>query len=132
MNQIMIIGNCTRDIELKELQGGQKLANMTLAVNRRFKDKQGNRETDFFSVTLWGKTAELAAQYLSKGSKCLVRGEMQIRKYTDKDGNQKISPEINGEEIEFLSQPQKQAESFSPNVRIEEDNMADGDDEIPF
>lgn len=130
MNQIIIIGNCTRDIELKELQGGQKLANMTLAVNRRFKDKQGNRETDFFNVTLWGKTAELANQYLKKGSKCLVRGEMQIRKYTDKDGNQKISPEINGDEIEFLSQAQQQTESFSPNVRIEEDDFSE--DEIPF
>jgi len=133
MNNITITGNVTKDLELKTLQGDNHVVNFTVATDRRFKEK-GSKVTDFFTVVLWGKTAELACQYMQKGSKCLIQGEMQLRKYTDKEGNQKISPEIKGEVIEFLggNQGQKQ-ENFAPKVTIEEVDLADADeDEIPF
>ena len=133
MNSITITGNVTKDLELKTLQGDNHVVNFTVATDRRFKEK-GEKITDFFNIVLWGRTAELAAQYLQKGSKCLIQGEMQLRKYTDKEGNQKISPEIKGEVIEFLggNQGQKQ-ENFAPKVTIEEVDLADADeDEIPF
>lgn len=133
MNNITITGNVTKDLELKTLQGDNHVVNFTVATDRRFKEK-GEKITDFFNIVLWGRTAELAAQYLQKGSKCLIQGEMQLRKYTDKEGNQKISPEIKGEVIEFLggNQGQKQ-ENFAPKVTIEEVNLAtEDDDEIPF
>jgi len=133
MNDITITGNVTRDLELKTLQGDNHVVNFTVATDRRFKEK-GERVTDFFNVVLWGKTAELATQYMQKGSKCLIQGEMQLRKYTDKEGNQKISPEIKGEVIEFLGGTQgKKQENFSSKVTIEEVDLADdSDDEIPF
>ena len=133
MNNITITGNVTKDLELKTLQGDNHVVNFTVATDRRFKEK-GEKITDFFNIVLWGRTAELAAQYLQKGSKCLIQGEMQLRKYTDKEGNQKISPEIKGEVIEFLggNQGQKQ-ENFAPKVTIEEVDLADdSDDQIPF
>ncbi len=132
MNSITITGNVTKDLELKTLQGDNHVVNFTVATDRRFKEK-GEKITDFFNIVLWGRTAELAAQYLQKGSKCLIQGEMQLRKYTDKEGNQKISPEIKGEVIEFLggNQGQKQ-ENFAPKVTIEEVDLAEDDDVIPF
>ena len=132
MNNITITGNVTKDLELKTLQGDNHVVNFTVATNRRFKEK-GERITDFFSVVLWGETAKIAAQYLQKGSKCLIRGEMQLRKYTDKEGVQKIMPEIKGEELELLGSPGQKQENFAPKVTIEEVDMADADeDEIPF
>lgn len=127
----MLIGNCTKDIEIKTLSSGTVVGKMSLAVNRRFKNKQGEKEVDFFNVTLWGKTAEVAAQYLAKGSKCMIRGEMQMQRYTDKDGNNRTFPDVNAEEVEFLnSTPQAPRDTFSPDVRIEEDEPSD--DDLPF
>jgi len=133
MNQINIIGNLVRDVEIKTLQSGKILGSMTIAVNRKFKDQNGEKACDFFKCTLWGKTAEISGQYLTKGSKCLVTGEMQLRQYTDKDGNNRISPEINVDNVEFLPSAQaQQHDTFSPQITIEETDLSDLGDDLPF
>lgn len=113
MNKVIIIGNLTRDVELNETNSGKAVARMTVAVSRDFVDKDGNRETDFFNVVVWGNQAENCAKHLSKGKKCCVVGRLENRSWEDNDGNKRISTEIIAEQVEFLSPKQQDEETVS-------------------
>lgn len=96
LNLCQFIGNLGRDPEVRSTQSGDKVANLSLAVTEKWKDKTGERQerTEWVRVTAWGKLAEICEQYLRKGSKVYVSGNMQSRKYTDNSGVEKISTEI--------------------------------------
>ena len=81
MNRCVIIGNLTRDPELKTTTSGRSVCTFTVAVNRRFTNQNGEREADFIPVVVWGKQAENCAKYLLKGSSCAVSGSIQTRNY---------------------------------------------------
>ena len=126
MNKFIGIGNLTKDVDLRTTQSGKAVATLTIAVNRRFKDKGGDPVTDFFPVVTWDKLAESCARYLAKGMKVAVVGELQTRSY-DKDGTKRYVTEIIADEVEFLSPreaPQESAqEAQSGFVDIEDDHL---------
>lgn len=103
MNRAILIGNLTRDPELRTVGSGVSVCSFGLAVNRRFQNQQGVREVDFFNVTVWRQQGENCARYLKKGSKCGVVGSIQIRTYDAQDGTKKTVVDIIADEVEFLS-----------------------------
>ena len=106
MNQITVIGNLTRDPELRTAQNGKEVCNFTVAVNRRGKD-QG---ADFFRVGAWERLAGNCQKYLAKGRKVCVVGSVSVRAYTDRNGKPAANMEILANDVEFLS-PKEGSES---------------------
>lgn len=103
MNHVSMIGRLTKTPDIRQTTSGKNVCSFTVAVNRRFKDAQGNALTDFFTVVAWGKLAELCGRYLDKGRKCCVMGELQNRSYETKDGTKRTITEIVAEQVEFLT-----------------------------
>ena len=105
MNKLTIIGNLTRDPELRTTTTGVNVCDFTVAVNRRQRrDAQnGQPEADFFRVTAWRERGELCAKYLAKGRKVCVIGPVSVRTYTGSDGTTRASLEVTADEVEFLS-----------------------------
>ena len=103
MNKWTGIGRLTKNSELRYTPSGVAITTFTLAVDRRFKNAQGERETDFFTIKTFKQLAELCAQYLDKGKLAGVSGELQIRTYDDKDGQKHWMTEIIADEVQFLS-----------------------------
>ena len=97
LNRVMLIGNLGRDPEVRTMQNGQKVANLSLATSESWKDKatgERKEKSEWHRVVLFGQPAEVAEKYTSKGSKVYVCGSLQTRKWTDKDGAEKYSTEV--------------------------------------
>ena len=109
-NRVILIGNLTRDPEVKYLASGTAVAEIGLAVNRQFTDKGSNErkeEVTFVDVTLWGREAELAGEYLAKGRPVMIEGRLQMDTWDDKATGQKRSKlKVVGERMQFLGSPQ--------------------------
>ena len=101
LNQIIIMGRLTRDPELRRTQSGTAVCSFSVAVDRDFKSQSGEKETDFIDVVAWRSTAEFAAKYFTKGRMAIVEGRLQIRPWTDKDGNNRRSAEVVADNIYF-------------------------------
>ena len=107
MNKVYLIGNLTRDPEMRSTNTGIPVCNFSIAVNRRFKNAQtGQQETDFFNIVAWRQLAELCSRYLVKGRKVAVFGSIQTRSYEAQDGSKRTAFDIVADEVEFLSAPQ--------------------------
>ena len=102
MNKVFLIGNLSKDPELRTTNSGTSVCTFSIAVNRR-KDKDGNSTADFFSIVAWRQLAELCGKYLAKGRKVSVVGELQNRSYEANDGTKRHVTEIVANEIEFLT-----------------------------
>ena len=135
MNKVYLIGNLTRDPEVSETGSGLTLCRFSIAVNRNYSSSDGERQTDFFNITVWRALAENCGKYLKKGSKVAVVGSLQNRSYEDKDGN---VTDIVANEVEFLSSknsgegdedpaPRRSMPSKKPELEV----MTD-DDTLPF
>jgi len=131
MNKIILSGNLVRDCELRYSPSGTAVASFTLAVSRRFKNSQGERETDFINVKCFKQLAELCANALAKGNKAAVVGSLQISSYTDKEGNKKYSTDVIADEVEFLS-PKNSGSSENTNDSSSLGREVNLDDDIPF
>lgn len=103
LNRVVLIGRLTKDPELRYTPNGVAVTNFTLAVERNFKNAQGEKETDFFTCAVYKQLAELCANYLAKGKLASIDGRIQIRTYNDKDGQKHWVTEIIGENVQFLS-----------------------------
>lgn len=103
MNHIILIGNLTAAPELRSTNSGVSVCTFNIAVNRRFANQQGERETDFVPIVVWRGTAESCAKYLAKGSKVAVSGVLQTRRYEDKDGKKRTAFEVVADDVEFLT-----------------------------
>ncbi len=103
LNRAIIIGNLTRDPELRSLPSGIQVASFSVATNRVYKDKDGNKkeQADFHNVVVFGRQAETTAQYLKKGSSVLVEGRMQTRSWDGQDGQKKYRTEIVADRVQF-------------------------------
>ena len=102
LNHITIMGRLTRDPELRHTNSGIAVASFTLAVDRDFTDKNsGEKETDFIDCTAWRNTAEFVSKYFTKGRMAVVSGKLQIRKWTDKEGNNRRSAEVVADNVYF-------------------------------
>jgi len=102
LNKVIIIGNLTRDPELKSLPSGIQVATVGMATNRYYKDKDGNRQesVEYHNVVVFGRQAETTAQYLKKGSSALVEGRLQTRSW-EQDGQKKYRTEIVADRVQF-------------------------------
>ena len=106
MNKVYLIGNLTRDPEMRSTSAGIPVCNFSIAVNRRFKNAQtGQQETDFFNIVAWRQLAELCSRYLAKGRKVAVAGSIQMRNYEAQDGTKRTAVDIVADDDEFLSSP---------------------------
>lgn len=103
MNKVILVGNLTRDPELSETPSGIAVCRFSIAVSRDYANADGNRETDFFNITVWRGRAEVCGKYLKKGNKVAVVGSLQNRTYDDKDGNKRTVTDVIANEVEFLT-----------------------------
>lgn len=102
LNKIFIMGRLTRDPELRRTQTGTPVASFSLAVDRDFKDKTtGERPTDFIDVVAWRQTGEFVSRYFTKGRMAVVEGRLQIRDWTDKEGNKRRAAEVVADNVYF-------------------------------
>jgi len=120
VNKVILIGNLGRDPELRYTQGGVSVCNFTVATSERFTDKQGEKveKTEWHRIVAWAKTAELAAQYLSKGSKVYLEGSLQTRDWEDKDGHKRQTTEINARSIQFLTPKSEAPSRHEPDASV--------------
>jgi len=104
-NKIIIVGNLGRDPELRYTPQGNAVCNFSLATNEKKRDKAGEMQdvTTWFRVTLWGKQAENASKYLTKGNPVYVEGRLRVEEWTDRDGNNRHTLEVQGSDMQFLS-----------------------------
>jgi single-strand DNA-binding protein len=103
-NRVIIAGNLTRDPQVRFFSNERALADIGLAVNRRWRDRDGNQqeETTFVDVECWGRTAELVGQYLAKGRSCLVEGRLKLDQWEDKDGNRRSKLKVVADNVQFF------------------------------
>lgn len=101
LNHIVVMGRLTRDPELKRTQSGVSVTSFTVAVDRDIKGQDGNRETDFIDVVAWRSTAEFVTKYFHKGSLLVAEGRLQIREWTDQNGQKRRNAEIVADRVYF-------------------------------
>ena len=102
LNRIILMGRLTRDPELRHTQSNTAVASFTLAVDRDFKSKDsGEKATDFIDIVAWRSTAEFVSKYFAKGRMAVVEGRLQLRDWTDKDGNKRRSAEVVADNVYF-------------------------------
>ena len=142
MNRIILIGNLTKDPELSETQSGVAVCKFSLAVRRARANAEGNHETDFFPCTAWRGLAETICRYVRKGDKLGVVGEVQFRKYQDRQGVERIATDVVVQEIDFCGGKRVQesdSDGSRENARTEKKTRLrpvlqdiDDDSDIPF
>jgi single-strand DNA-binding protein len=130
-NKVILVGNVTRDIELRQIGSGSSVCDLGLAVNDRKKTQSGEwiDETTFVDVTLWNKTAEIAAQYLGKGSPVLIEGKLKLESW-ETDGQKRTKLKVVGERMQMLGG--KKESAVQQTSRISGGFSQDSHDEIPF
>jgi len=131
-NKVILMGNMTRDPELKYTQNGVALCKFGLAMNRKFKDQSGadREETCFVDVTAWKKTAELVSNYLSKGSQCLIEGELITEEWQDKTtGKNRSKLSVRAVNVRFVGSKQDQA---VPTFQQPAPVQPIAEDDVPF
>ena len=126
MNTVILLGNITKDIELRATSSGKEVASFSLAVRR------DNENTDFIPCTAFGKTAELLSKYCSKGSKISVEGSLRQNTYTDKDGNKRTTYNVLVNKINLLSKKVEPEIENDPFKEMAEKVMQDDSLELPF
>lgn len=140
LNRIVLMGRLTRDPELRHTQSGTAVASFTLAVDRDLKNKEtGERATDFIDIVAWRNTAEFAAKYFAKGRMAVVEGRLQMRGWTDKEGNKRVAAEVVADSI-YFGDTKKDGANTAPAASnygaapagAQFAELADDDDELPF
>ena len=101
LNKIILMGRLTRDPELRRTGSGTAVTSFSLAVDRDFKSQSGEKETDFIDIVAWRNTAEFVSKYFTKGRMAVVEGRLQLRDWTDKDGNKRRSAEVVADNVYF-------------------------------
>lgn len=132
INKIILMGRLCADPELRRTNTGTAVTSFTLAVDRDYRDKEGASETDFIEVIAWKSSAEFVCKHFSKGRMAIIEGRLQIRNWTDKDGNKRKAAEVVAERIHF-------GESKKVDVKTPEDlqnrlnELVEEDDgDLPF
>ena len=137
MNKVIIIGRFTRDPEIKYSTGenATATARFSLAVNRRFKNKEGNYDADFINCVAFGKTAEFIEKYFTKGMAIGITGHIQTGSYTNKEGQKVYTTDVVVEETEFVESKNKGTDDNVPNNNANSNGDFEetvSDDEMPF
>ena len=132
-NKVMLMGNLTRDVELKHTAGNNAVANLGMAVNRRYRvNDEMREETTFVDCEAWGKTAENLSKYLSKGSPVFVEGRLKLDEWQDRDGNKRSKLRVVVENFQFIDGGGKRSGGSSPTATATAAPSTVSDDDIPF
>ena len=140
LNKIIIMGRLVRDPELRRTGSGTAVTSFSLACDRDFKSQSGEKETDFIEAVAWKNTAEFVSKYFSKGRMAVVEGRLQIRDWTDKSGNKRITAEVVADNVYFADSKRSesndnQKENFNAlSGRVSDDFVpaSEEDGELPF
>ena len=130
-NKVLLMGNLTRDPELKRTSSDMAVAQLSIAVNRQYKDKSGEqvKETTFVDCEAWGRTAEVMSQYLSKGKPVFVEGRLKLDQWQDKDGSNRSKLKMVIEKFEFVDSKGSQTSAPSETETVP---TTPPPDDIPF
>ena len=130
-NKVMLMGNLTRDIELKYTAGNNAVANLGLAVNRRYRaNEEMKEETTFIDCEAWGKTAENLSKYLSKGSPVFLEGRLKLDEWQDRDGNRRSKLRVVVESFQFIDAGGRKSTGGSASPAAAQPTVSN--DDIPF
>lgn len=137
LNKLIMMGRFTRDPEISNAESGTKVANFSIACDRDFKDKNGERATDFINCVAFNHTAEFIEEYFHKGSMAVVDGRLQIDKFTGKDGTNKIATKLVVNNIYFGgaksdSENSGKTENSAPAAKADDNEPAASDEDLPF
>lgn len=127
MNNIVLLGRLTKDADIRSTQSGKVVASFTLAVDRPY-TQNGKKEADFIACQIWGKSAEVLGRSVHKGQRILLEGRLQIRQYTDKNGNKRTAAEVVTDRFEFI----ERKEQTEPQGMENFGQQMPFDEEIPF
>ena len=124
LNKVILIGNLGKDPEIRTLDGGNTVANFSIATSRKWTNKEGEKqeETEWHNIVFWGKTVETIEKWVKKGSCISVVGRLATRKWTDKDGNDRYTTEIVGNEWSFEGSKGETA-TQAVGTKVEEDDI---------
>lgn len=133
MNRVILIGNLTKDPELRYTPNGTAVTTFTLAVNRPRANQAGEREADFINIVAWQKLADLCATYLRKGRQAAVEGRLQTRSYDNKEGKKVYVTEVVAENVQFLgARSGGEGSGYDPGFGASKPNTNQGNDYDPF
>lgn len=127
MNNIVLLGRLTKDADIRSTQSGKVVASFTLAVDRPY-TQNGKREVDFIACQIWGKSAEVLGKSVHRGQRILLEGRLQIRQYTDKNGNKRTAAEVIADRFEFIERKEQTESQGMENFG----QQMPFDEEIPF
>lgn len=130
MNKVVLIGRLAKDIEVRYTTNQKVVATFSMAVNRDFKNANGEYDADFFNIVMWGRPAELAGNTLRKGNKIAVEGRIQNRSYEAKDGTKRYVTEIVANGFEYLEKREQPKDMASMGTDVTKDLPFD--EEVPF
>lgn len=131
-NKIIVMGRIVNDPELKATPSGVNVCQFRVAVDRQYQNKGEEKQTDFFNVTAWRKTAEFVTKYFGKGRLILIEGEMQTRPYTDKSGQKATWYEIVADRVSFTGEKSERSEAAPAGAPPVPTEQTATDDEYPF
>lgn len=136
INNVTLTGRITKDLEKRQTNKGTSVVNFSLAVDRRFKDSNGNREADFIGIQAWGMTADLLCKYCGKGSLIGIEGRIQTRNYENNQGQRVYVTEVVAENVTFLdskkNNDQGQQGGYQQSNGYQNDNYQQPFDAMPF
>ncbi len=135
INKVILIGTLGRDPEIRQTSGGASVANMSIAINETFKDKAGVKQerTEWVPIVLFGKTAEVAGQYLRKGAQVYIEGRLQTRKWADKNGVDRYTTEVVASDMQMIGGRSGGHEGGAADHRAPTPaGWSEPDDNIPF
>ena len=134
VNRVILIGNLGKDPEIRYMSNGEAVANITLATTDTWKDKNGEKQekTEWHRVVFYRKLAEIAGQYLKKGSSVYIEGRLETRKWTDKNGIERYTTDIIANEMQMLGGKSKQSEQTQERQLNNNDGFGEVEDDIPW
>ena len=130
LNKCFLLGRMTKDPEIRRTNGGAAVTSFTLAVDRDFKTN-GEKETDFIEVVAWRNTAEFVSKYFSKGRMAIVEGRLQIRDWTDKNGNKRRTAEVVADNV-YFGDSKKDSKEEPEYKQADFAEISEEDGELPF
>ena len=137
MNKVFLLGRIGSDVDLKYTSNGNAVANLSIATSEKFTNKTSGEiqeKTEWHKVIIWGKQAENANQFLSKGSQVFVEGKIETRKWEDKDGNNRYTTEIKADRVQFIGSNAQKNDALAsvPNDANIKSDVSFASDSIPF
>ena len=132
MNKVILVGRLTKDPELKRTNSDISVANFSVAIDRKFKDQNGDKKADFFDCVAWRQSADFVCQYFKKGKPIAIVGSLQNRSWDDQNGNKRYKTEVIVEEINFVPEPKRDNRQSDDQFYSKPDSAFEPDADLPF